>query len=77
MADKILPQRVRLLIFYFIFLPLLLCLCLCLCVSGEKNPGRLFDVGGFLERRRGPDDYVLFPNEKREDEVERFRVCFF
>lgn len=77
MADKILPQRVRLLIFYFIFLPLLLCLCLCVCVSGEKNPGRLFDVGGFLERRRGPDDYVLFPNEKREDEVERFRVCFF
>lgn len=48
-----------------------------MCVSGEKNPGRLFDVRGFLERRRGPDDYLSFPNEKREDEVERFRGCFF
>lgn len=36
-----------------------------------KKPGRFFLMSGVLGRRRGPDDYVLFPNEKREDEGAR------
>lgn len=33
----------------------------------QRDPGR-FLMSGVLGRRRGPDDYVLFPNGKREEE---------
>lgn len=56
-----------------------MCVCHYLLCGEQKNPGG-FLMSGVLGRRRGPDDYVLFPNEKREDEGERsggFRVFFF
>lgn len=80
MADKILPQRVRLHIFTFAAL-FFGCLCFYLLSAEQKNPGR-FLMSGVLGRRTGPDNYLLFPNEGREDEgnsqevLGGFRVLF-
>lgn len=67
-----------------IFLPLLLCVFLCVCFLAfvrctEKIPV-VFLMFGVLGRRRGPGDYLLFPNEMREDEGNRsegFGAFFF
>lgn len=68
MADKILPQRVRLHIFTFVALFLCVCVCVIIFCVQERKILVGFLMSGVLGRRRGPDDYVLFPNEEREDE---------
>lgn len=37
-------------------------------LSFVRRTEKSFLMSGVLGRRRGPDDYVLFPNEKGEDE---------
>lgn len=71
MADKILPQRVRLHIFTFV---VLLCFSACLsflsplCKTEEKTTKThiAFWCHGILGKRRGLDHYLLFPTMGRE-----------
>lgn len=51
-------------------------MCVYLLSAEQKNPGR-FLMSGVLGRRRGPDDYLLFPNEMRGDEESSQEVLGF
>jgi len=73
MADKILPQRVRLHIFTFVVL-FLLCVCVCVCVflsfvRRAEQSSSAFDVGGFLEGAEGQTIVYYFQMRR-----ERIRV---
>lgn len=59
MADKILPQRVRLHIFTFVAVCFSLCVFFILCALHRKNPGRFFDVWGSWEAQRARWLFVI------------------
>lgn len=50
-------------------------MCVLFLYTEQRDPGR-FLMSGVLGRRRGPEDYVLFPNERREDEGVAIRRFF-